>query len=124
MTEEEMVRRLKERGFPALYHTDVVEVFKSPYLADGVYVIIDARSDGLYQAGHIPGAYQLDHYYLDRYIDKVLEACKFADKIVVYCSGGDCEDSEYAIGDLMEKGVPLDKLNIYAGGLPCGRRRG
>ncbi len=124
MTEEEMVQRLKDRGFQAIYHTDVVEVFNSDYLGDGVYVIIDARSDGLYQAGHIPGAYQLDHYYLDRYIDKVLEACKFADKIVVYCNGGDCEDSEFAVGDLMEKEVPPDKLNIYAGGFTMWKANG
>ena len=116
MTEEQMVQRLKDRGFQALFHSEVLDIFNSPYRTDGVYVFVDARSDGLYQTGHIPGAYQLDHYYRDRHLDTVLEACKVADKIVVYCNGGECEDSELAVGDLLEKGVPAERLYIYAAG--------
>ncbi|MGQ9649573.1 MAG: rhodanese-like domain-containing protein [Phycisphaerae bacterium] len=116
MTEDEMVQRLRELGFQALYHHEVVDIFNSPYRADGLYVIIDARTEQHYRSGHIPGAYHLDHYYLDRTIGKVLEVCKTADKIVIYCNGGACEDSELAVGDLLERDIPFDRLYIYAGG--------
>lgn len=116
MTEDEMVQRLRDLGFQALYHHEVVDIFSSPYRADGLYVIIDARTEQHYRSGHIPGAYHLDHYYLDRTVGKVLEACRMADKIVVYCNGGVCEDSELAVGDLLERGIPFDRLYIYAGG--------
>jgi rhodanese-related sulfurtransferase len=116
MTEDEMVQRLKDLGYQALYHREVVDLFNSPYRTDGLYVVIDARTEQHYQDGHIPGAYHLDHYYLDQTIDKVLEACGIAEKIVVYCNGGDCEDSELAVGDLLEKGIPFDRLYVYAGG--------
>lgn len=116
MNEDELVRRLRDLGFQALYHWEVVDIFNSPYRTDGLYVVIDARTEEQYRDGHIPGAYHLDHYYLDQTIGKVLDACGVAEKIVVYCNGGDCEDSELAVGDLLEKGVPFDKLYIYAGG--------
>lgn len=116
MTEDEMVQRLRDLGFQALYHHEVIDIFNSPYRADGLYVIIDARTEQHYRNGHIPGAYHLDHYYLDRTIGKVLEVCKTADKIVVYCNGGACEDSELAVGDLLERGILFDRLYIYAGG--------
>ena len=123
-TEEEMVRRLKERGFQALYHQQVLEDYNSPYRTDGLYVFIDARSDANYKTGHLPGVYQLDHYYIDRYINTVLEACKIAEKIVVYCNGGTCEDSELVVGDLMEKGLEPHKLFIYAGGFSMWKDKG
>lgn len=124
MTEDEMVQRLRDLGFQALYHWEVVDLFNSPYRTDGLYVVIDARTEQHYQDGHVPGAYHLDHYYLDRTVDKVLEACGIADKIVVYCNGGDCEDSELAVGDLLEKGIPFDRLYIYAGGFSMWTSKG
>lgn len=124
MTEDELVRRLRDLGFQALYHWEVVEIFNSPYRTDGLYVVIDARTEQQYRDGHIPGAYHLDHYYLDQTIGKVLEACGIADKIVVYCNGGDCEDSELVLGDLLEKGIPFDKLWIYAGGFSMWMSQG
>lgn len=124
LTEEEMVQRVKDRGFHALYHHEVLELFHSPFRTDGLYVFIDARDDDHYQAGHLPGVLQLDYYYIDRYISAVLDACKIADRIVVYCNGGTCEDSELAVGYLMEKGIEPHRLFIYAGGFTMWRDMG
>jgi rhodanese-related sulfurtransferase len=124
MTEEEMVDAVKKAGFQPLYHREVVEIYDSVYRTDGLYVFIDARDDKLYQEGHLPGSYQLDHYYIDKYIEPVLEACKIAEKIVVYCNGGTCEDSELAVSDLIDKEVGPHKLFIYAGGFTMWKDKG
>ena len=47
----------------------------------------------------------------------MLPACLNATKVVVYCAGGDCEDSEFAALALIEAGVPQERLFIYAGGM-------
>jgi rhodanese-related sulfurtransferase len=38
-------------------------------------------------------------------------------KVVVYCNGGECEDSEFAAIMLRDAGVPREALFIYAGGI-------
>jgi rhodanese-related sulfurtransferase len=47
----------------------------------------------------------------------VLPACLAAQKIVVYCTGGKCEDSEFAAGTLLEAGIPAAKISVYIGGI-------
>ncbi|HWH72296.1 MAG TPA: rhodanese-like domain-containing protein, partial [Candidatus Sulfotelmatobacter sp.] len=37
--------------------------------------------------------------------------------IVVYCNGGNCEDSELAATMLRDAGIPKDKLLVYGGGM-------
>ena len=36
---------------------------------------------------------------------------------MVYCTGGNCEDSEFATLTLKEAGVPQERLSIYVGGM-------
>jgi rhodanese-related sulfurtransferase len=43
--------------------------------------------------------------------------CLAAEKIVVYCAGGDCEDSRFAAILLRDAGVAPEKLFVYSGGL-------
>lgn len=92
------------------------ELYFDPRYPHGGVVFVDARDDGLYQAGHVPGAHQFDHYRAPNYLAAVLPVCAVAEQIVVYCNGGDCEDSEFAAVTLRESGVPNDKLHIYGGG--------
>ena len=48
----------------------------------------------------------------------MLNPCLQASQIVVYCHGGDCEDSEFAALALTQSaGVPAQKIFIYPGGL-------
>jgi rhodanese-related sulfurtransferase len=47
----------------------------------------------------------------------VLPACQNARSIVVYCTGGNCEDSEFAALSLKEAGVPQERLAVYVGGI-------
>jgi rhodanese-related sulfurtransferase len=65
---------------------------------------------------HIPGAYQLDRYHPENYLAADLTPCQNADLVVVYCTGGECEDAEYTALLLRDAGVPNQKLFVYGGG--------
>ena len=70
-----------------------------------------------YQQGHIPGAYEFDPYRPEKYFGDVLPVCQKAEQIVVYCNGGDCDDSESAALLLRDVGIPNQKLFVYGGGM-------
>ena len=112
-----VVARLEAKGLKVLPHHDVVATFEDPAYQVGLYVFVDARDDQAFGEGHIPGAIQYNHYKSDEYIGPVLEAAAPAARVVVYCIGGDCEDSEFAAVNLMLAGVDASKLFIYVGGI-------
>ncbi len=105
-----------EHAYQTMLFEEVVEIFNDPATQMGANVFIDARNDELYEEGHIPGALQADHYRLEDYIENVLAYAESADRIIVYCNGGDCEDSIYMCTDLVELDVPYDRIYLYVGG--------
>jgi rhodanese-related sulfurtransferase len=111
------VQRLRQHGLQLVSSNEVAELFRDPRYEQGLVVLVDARDDGHYTAGHIPGAWQFHHYRAENYLPSVLPVCLTALKVVVYCSGGECEDSEFAAIMLREAGVPRDALFVYAGGI-------
>jgi rhodanese-related sulfurtransferase len=111
------VQRLRQRGLQLVSSNEVVELFRDPRYEQGLVVFIDARENEHYTAGHIPGAWQFHHYRAENYLPTVLPVCLTALQVVVYCSGGDCEDSEFAAVMLRDAGVPRDVLFVYAGGI-------
>jgi len=119
---EKHVQAVIDAGLQVIEHQDVVALFRDPAYVAGEVVFVDARNDELYAKGHIPSAYQLDHYQLDRYIDTVLPVCQAAVKVIVYCQGDDCEDSMFAAGDLQERGVDPQRLFVYVGGIKAWKR--
>jgi rhodanese-related sulfurtransferase len=110
------IARIRQRGLGVVSSNEVLRLFRDPRYAPGLIVFVDARDDKHYQEGHIPGAYQLDHYRAPDYLPAVIPACLSADQIVVYCGGGQCEDSEFAAVLLRDSGVPGQKLFVYPGG--------
>jgi rhodanese-related sulfurtransferase len=114
---EDAALRLKEKGLQLIEKPVVVQLFRDPRFEAELVVFVDARDDQHYQEGHIPGAYQFDHYRPENYLPAVLPACQNAERIVVYCNGGNCEDSEFAALTLRANGVPSEKLLVYAGGM-------
>jgi rhodanese-related sulfurtransferase len=111
-------------GVQVVSFDEVCEMFDDPERAAGLILFVDARDDDNYNEGHIPGAVQLDHYNFERYLPKVLPLTRSAEKIVVYCNGGDCEDSLFASEDLFGAGVPYEKVFLYPGGIEEWRQRG
>ena len=114
---EATLLRLQQRGLQVIAHSEVAELFRDPRYQQGLVVFLDARDDDHYQAGHIPGAWQFDHYHPERHLPAVLPACLMAQKVVVYCNGGACEDSEFAAVMLRDGGIRPDALFVYAGGV-------
>lgn len=107
----------KDDAFQLIDHDDTMSAFQSAEYEDGRCILVDARNDEAYNEKHIPGAYQLDHYFIDRYIDELLPICREAERIILYCNGGKCEDSKLATLDLIERGIAADKLFVYVGGV-------
>jgi rhodanese-related sulfurtransferase len=112
-----LAARLKANGLQLADSNQVVKLFHDPRRDQELVVFVDGRNDEEYQEGHIPGAYQLDHYRLDRYLAEVLPACQTAEQIVVYCNGGDCEDGEFTALTLSKAGIPSTNLLVYVGGM-------
>ena len=111
-----VLARLKEKRLQVADSNEVIRIFRDPRYDQELYIVVDSRDDRHYQEGHVPGAYHFDHYHPADYLGPVLSACQTAEKIVVYCNGGTCEDSEFAALSLRDAGVAGDKLSVYVGG--------
>lgn len=114
---EAIIQQIERHGLHAIRHDDAVSTYHDPLYASGAYIFIDARDDAHYADGHVPGAYQINHYYIERYIDAVLPVAEAALKIIVYCNGGKCEDSEFTTLELLKRGIDSSKVFVYVGGM-------
>lgn len=108
---------LAAQGIRLADSNQVIAWFHDPRLEQGLVAFIDARTDEHYQSGHIPGAWQFDHFHPENYMGAVLPACQVAQEVVVYCTGGNCELSAFAAVFLASAGVPKEKLSVYTGGI-------
>jgi len=122
--EQEAIARLRGKGFQVADGEQALSLFHDARYEQGLIIFVDARNDDHYKHGHIPGAYQFDHMYPEKYLGSVLTACNTAQQVVVYCDGGDCELSEFAAEFLRgSAGIPNDKLFVYSGGLKEWEKR-
>ncbi len=108
--------RLEGKGLEAIDLRGALERFRDPEYQRERIVFVDARNDRSYREGHVPGAYPFDRFHPERYLSELLPACANARSVVIYCDGGDCEESEFAALALVEAGVPGANLLIFAGG--------
>jgi rhodanese-related sulfurtransferase len=114
---ELLAARLREQGLQLVDGRQAALLFRDPRFQQGRIVFIDARDETHYHEGHIPGACEFDPYYPEKYFTAVLPVCQAAEQIVVYCHGGDCDDSESAAITLRDVGIAINKLFIYGGGI-------
>ncbi len=112
-----LAAELKEKGLQLADANQALQLFHDPRFKQDIVVFIDARDEQHYREGHIPGAYEFDPYRPEKYFDAVLPVCKAAEQIVVYCNGGDCDDSETAAILLRDVGIAGQKLLVYGGGI-------
>lgn len=113
----------KPRKFSDLQHSyqeidfdDVLALVNDPMTAAGLNVLVDARDDDHYSEGRIAGALQCFPHEVDRYVDRIRDAVLNAEKVIVYCSGGDCEDSIFMCRELLNMSVPYENVFLYPGG--------
>ncbi len=107
-----------EHPFTPVTLDEVIDLFQSPGFGTGEIVFIDARNDEHYEEGHIPGAIHIDRYNSDEHFDQAKVALRSADIIVIYCGGGECEDSIYLASELVEpRGIPFENIRLFEGGM-------
>jgi rhodanese-related sulfurtransferase len=116
--------RLRQRGLEGIDLNEVQSWLADPRYEMELVILVDARNLRQYLDGHLPGAYSFDHFRPEETLEEVLPAALAAEQVIIYCSGGDCEDSEFAAIFLRDAGVPGDRIRIYTGGLQEWREAG
>lgn len=88
-------------------------------------IFIDARRTDVYAAGHIAGARSMPVWEADindrvrAFFDEVPDQQR---PIVIYCSGGNCEDSHMLAEKLW--GIGYENLLVYKDGFPAWQKMG
>ena len=77
---------------------------------------MDARRRSQYERGHVPGAYCVPRND-PAALEQLVAAAQAAFQIVIYCQGGNCEDSIFTAQDLVYRhGIDPSLVYIYEGG--------
>lgn len=114
---ESLTAQIKAAGFQPASGRQVAAWFADPRRQIQQIVFVDARNDEEYPAGHIPGAWLFDPYHPEKYYPTVEPVCAAAQQIIVYCHGGDCDDSLTAATLLRDLGIAATNIFVYAGGM-------
>jgi rhodanese-related sulfurtransferase len=115
------------RSFPP--HPDKPAVDIAPEDAQRLYrrkaLFLDARRSSVYAEGHITGARSFPVWEADignRVKELYEESLDQKQPVVIYCSGGNCEDSHMLAEKLYMVG--FDNVLIYREGFPDWQKRG
>ena len=90
-------------------------------------LFLDARRTEVYEQGHIPGARPFSVWESDiddkvrKLFDERSDPRDQEKPIVIYCSGGDCEDSHMLAQKLW--GIQFNNVYVYKDGFPDWQRR-
>lgn len=114
--EQLIAAQIKKEGFQLIDNPQALGLFHESESNHGI-VFIDARDEESYRTAHIPRARQFDPYRPEKCFPNVLPVCQKAEQIVVYCNGGDCDDSQTAALLLKAVGISPRILLIYGGGI-------
>ena len=112
----EIDQRIEGKGLQPIDRAQTERLFHDPRYQQGLIMFVDARDEDHYAEGHIPGAYPLDYYHPEKDLAADLAPCKNAERVVVYCTGGECEDAENTALLLRDAGVSNQNLFVYGGG--------
>lgn len=97
--------------------------------ADTSIVFIDARDDEAFRC-RIPMAVQFNYYMPERYIQGVLDVAEHAQVVIVYCNGGNCEDSiraaDFLTTDAADFRAPfrMEQVYVFEGGIQAWFKAG
>lgn len=81
------------------------------HVNNGTAILIDARPVEDYQRGAIPGAINLPYNDFQAYFTEMSEALPLEELYIVYCSGGNCDDSHEVLTQLEAFG--FEQLMLY-----------
>jgi rhodanese-related sulfurtransferase len=111
-----------DKAYLEIHGDDVEALHKKGVL------FLDARRTSVYEQGHIPGArpFSVWESDVDEKVNKLFaERSDPRDQnlpIVIYCSGGDCEDSHMLAQKLW--GIQFNNVYVYKDGFPDWQKRG
>ncbi len=111
-----------DKPYIEIHGDDVTALHKKGVL------FLDARRTSVYEQGHIPGArpFSVWESDIDEKVNKLFaERSDPRDQnlpIVIYCSGGDCEDSHMLAQKLW--GIQFNNVYVYKDGFPDWQKRG
>ncbi|HUU98967.1 MAG TPA: rhodanese-like domain-containing protein [Phycisphaerae bacterium] len=115
---------VEEHPFQVVTFEEAFGIINDELYELDVCIFVDARNDKQYEQGHIPRAWRLDPYHSDLYIDDLEQLARDAERIIIYCEGGDCEDAIFAGRELLEWGIELEKISLYEGGIEDWEAKG
>jgi rhodanese-related sulfurtransferase len=111
-----------DKAYIEIHGDDVEALHKKGIL------FLDARRTSVYEQGHIPGSrpFSVWESDVDEKVNKLFaERSDPRDQnlpIVIYCSGGDCEDSHMLAQKLW--GIQFNNIYVYKDGFPDWQERG
>lgn len=92
------------------------------HLEEGTAIIIDARDPNEYEAGHILGSLNLpDHHFMEAF-QEYGDSLPREIPLVVYCQGGQCDQSHTVLDQLQDLGFEF--LFLYKEGWNGWKERG
>jgi rhodanese-related sulfurtransferase len=86
--------------------TDVADVASAVAAGEPDFVLLDARSEGAFAAGHLPGAISLPYHRIDAETVAALPE----GLVVTYCWGPSCNGATRAAARLAELGRPVKEM--------------
>lgn len=105
-----------EHDFKVIDTRGMIDLVWSQDAFNGYAVFIDARDHETYHAGHVPGAFNVYNYDVDKFYPAFAPCIENAETIVVYCGGGSCEDSIFLATELTRRGIAFGRLHVYEEG--------
>ena len=109
--------QLPQHGFQVVNLSEALEYYSR---GESSIVFIDARDDATYEKCHIPSAIQFDYYRPDDYIGEVRDFAADAEIVIIYCNGGECEDSIQTaryLTEEIEDPLPFEIVHVFEGGI-------
>ncbi len=89
----------------------------------GLATFVDARPADRYEAGHIADAMHITPQMLDDTSLFVLDVIDPDKPIVIYCDGGDCDDS-HRVAELLQQLRGLELTYVFVDGYPAWEAAG
>ncbi len=116
--------QLLQHGFQVVSLSEAQDYYSR---GESSIVFIDARDEAHYEKCHIPTAVQFDYYHPDEYIGEVRDLAADAEIVIIYCNGGECEDSIQAaryLTEEIEDPLPFDIVHVFEGGIQAWSEAG
>ena len=102
-------KNLHDERWPILAAEAVLQ-----HVEEGTAILIDARDPNEYEAGHLPSAINLPEKFFIESFQEIGESLPREIPLVVYCQGGECDQSHQVLEQL--SALAFQKLYLYPGG--------